>query len=225
MSRPARRVVAKAVSLIFLIGLAGPARAQGPGAYNRVLSTVEDSASSLVLLNTTRTAPIAPPTIQYLPGGEGETIMVADFAGLIWGANPKLLRPSSSGIRQIHIGQFQSNPPIVRIAISSSQPTLLRAVAFRASPGLLVIKWEASPPPNAHKSDASTAAAQRRNPALSPALARQGAPPEALPVRSLPAPSPLPVPAIKLVPPQAPPATVGAASGALWPPMVSRSMR
>ena len=64
--------------------------AQKPAfAVNRVESVSEDASGQSITITTVRHQPLTVPQIQYLPGPDGETIMVADFprAGLQPGAS------------------------------------------------------------------------------------------------------------------------------------------
>jgi N-acetylmuramoyl-L-alanine amidase len=108
------------------------------------------------------------PQFKYLPGDNGDTVLVADFAGLSWNRPTRIIRLNSSenglinrtgdrarvgdrknfgglsgglfgGLKEIHIGQFQDSPSILRISFIARDPAILKRVAIAAAPGLLKI--------------------------------------------------------------------------------------
>src|SRR5271155_23221 len=66
----------------------------GASRYPKILSAVEDSSGNFLLLNLQSKSFLAAPSIQYLAQADGRTIMVADFAGLVWNEDPRVLRPA-----------------------------------------------------------------------------------------------------------------------------------
>lgn len=132
--------------------------AQANIGYNRVSSTrVNKSASSVTLITDNRTT-IPRPIIRYLPGQSGDTILVADFPGLIWHQATKVIEVNSSfanrfatnvgirkkGIKLVRIGKFQDMPPVLRVAIISNDANKLKSVAFSSKPGKLTVRWSKS---------------------------------------------------------------------------------
>jgi N-acetylmuramoyl-L-alanine amidase CwlD len=115
----------------------------------RVVSVVPDLASGSITIATNSKQPLPAPLIQYLPGPEGKTLMVADFEGVSYQLATHLLKPENTaadawrqaGIQEIRIGQFSSNPPTMRISIASFNARAFRTLAFHARPGALVMKW------------------------------------------------------------------------------------
>jgi N-acetylmuramoyl-L-alanine amidase CwlD len=115
----------------------------------RVVSVVPDLASGSITIATNSKQPLPAPLIQYLPGPEGKTLMVADFEGVSYQLATHLLKPENAaldawrqnGIQEIRIGQFSSNPPTMRISIASFNAKAFRTLAFHARPGALIMKW------------------------------------------------------------------------------------
>ena len=115
----------------------------------RVVSVVPDLESGSITIATNSKQPLPAPLIQYLPGPEGKTLMVADFEGVSYQLATHLLKPENAaldawrqnGIQEIRIGQFSSNPPTMRISIASFNAKAFRTLAFHARPGALIMKW------------------------------------------------------------------------------------
>src|SRR5579875_2082956 len=146
MKRLGGRGLARILILLLWLALPGSGEAAGGRQYNRVVSLVEDAAGNLAVVNTSQAMPLSRPAVQYLPGPNGETVLAADFPGLVWSEPARQITPAAGGIVSVHFGQLQVNPPVTRIAIGTYQPRLLRDVSFRASPGALIVKWRASVP-------------------------------------------------------------------------------
>ena len=139
-------LVARFLSIVMAITTSGAgANAQG-APLNRVLSCVENEVNHSLILQTASSRPMSAPKIQYLPGEDGKTVMVADFYGLSWIEASKIIRlapnDASAFVEEVRIGQFQANPPICRVALVTTNPACLKEVSFSSKPGLLVIKWE-----------------------------------------------------------------------------------
>jgi len=140
MSRHLSRITQTVLILILCLGGSNAAGAQpAPREFNRIASVVEDAGGKFVVLKTSLSRPLPPPNITYLPGGDGETILVADFAGIAMKGESRTFSPPIDGLPEVHIGQFQDNPPILRIAFTATRPALLRRVSFHAGTGSLVI--------------------------------------------------------------------------------------
>lgn len=124
-----------------------PSQAQvlryGHNRYPKVISVTEDSAGNFLLLNLQNKSALAAPSIQYLPGADGQTILVADFPGLVWSQEPKIFRPANENIASIRLGQFQESPPIFRISVASSNPASMRRLEFRAQAHSLLLRFPA----------------------------------------------------------------------------------
>jgi N-acetylmuramoyl-L-alanine amidase len=135
------RGAVKALTLMIMVCIVQAAHAQLPPQQQSVLSVVEDAAGQFLLFNTSQLSPLSAPNVQYLPGREGETIMVLDFQGLAWNQPSKYIFPNVPGVKHVRIGQFQQAPPVCRIAITTMQPKVLKQLALVASPGSLVLKW------------------------------------------------------------------------------------
>src|SRR5262249_9766652 len=113
---------------------------------------------SSVVLQTGAPRSLPRPIIQFLEGENGDTVMVADFPGVIFpfatrSLNVNTQKPQSAGtissartigIKTVRIGRFQESPPICRIAIVSSDAQKLRTVNFDSKPGALTIRWSRS---------------------------------------------------------------------------------
>jgi N-acetylmuramoyl-L-alanine amidase CwlD len=131
----------------------------GAGQSSRSSASAGDVTSLTVL--TSSQIPLSPPTIQYLPGPEDCTVLVADFTGLMWKGEAKVVRPAKSGgIEEVRIGQLQENPPVCRVSVSTKKPALFKLVTFSSPPGRLIIKW--SNDVSAAKAAAEREAAQTR---------------------------------------------------------------
>lgn len=141
MSRRCSRPAVRILVLVVCLCLVMPAQATRQQEYNRVVSMVEDVSGCFVLLNTVPLRPLTAPIVHYLPGPDGQTIMAADFAGLVWDKPTRLVLPGIPGLKQVRVGQLQDNPPICRISVSAEQPQLLRQLAFLSTPGSLILKW------------------------------------------------------------------------------------
>ncbi len=139
MSRQFGRFVKTVLILIVCLGGLSEAGAQSAPEFNRIASVVADASGKFVLVTTHLSRPLPAPNIQYLPGGDGETVLVADFPGIVLKGPPRVFAPAVDGLQQVHIGQFQDNPPILRMAFTATRPAVLRKLSFNAAPGTLVI--------------------------------------------------------------------------------------
>ncbi|MBX9690106.1 MAG: N-acetylmuramoyl-L-alanine amidase, partial [Candidatus Obscuribacterales bacterium] len=121
-----------------------PASAQklrsGQDRYPKVLSALEDNDGNFLLLSIQSKSALQAPRISYLPSSDSKTVMVADFNGVLWTREAQLIRSSNPQIQSIRIGQFQSNPPVFRIALTSKSAEALKELEFRCQPKSLVIK-------------------------------------------------------------------------------------
>ncbi len=117
-----------------------------PQKVNHVVSVVPDASGKFLVISTSLPRPLGAPIIQYFPGPDGNTVMVADFFGLIWDHPSGLINHPSNDprIKQIRYGQFQENPPTFRISVTTNNPTYLRQLTFKSTPGTLIVKWPAS---------------------------------------------------------------------------------
>ncbi len=117
-----------------------------PQKVNHVVSVVPDASGKFLVINTSLPRPLAAPIIQYFPGPDGNTVMVADFFGLLWDHPSGLINHPSNDprIKQIRWGQFQENPPTFRISVTTNNPAYLRQLTFKSTPGTLIVKWPAS---------------------------------------------------------------------------------
>ncbi len=99
--------------------------------YARVYSASLDKTGNFLLLNFGKPVSIPAPAIQYLPGPDGKTVLVADFAGMTFKQDPLFLKPSGDDIESVRVGQFQESPPILRVSITSSNPACFKKLDFR----------------------------------------------------------------------------------------------
>lgn len=171
MSRRLSRVAKTVLILILWLTSSSTARAQYARDFNRIASVVEDAAGKLVLITTHSKRPLPPPIMQYLPGGDGEIILAADFPGVVLSCPARIVTPSSPGFKQLRIGQFQDNPPILRIAIAATNPAALKLLSFKATPGSLIVRFPGPDTPPLPPLLAGSAQA-----AVSPPDGRMGAP-------------------------------------------------
>ncbi|MBI1271622.1 AMIN domain-containing protein [bacterium] len=136
------------------------AMAQNQVGYTRISSVIEGWGKKSITLQTETPVSIPRPIIRFLPGENGDTILVADFYGLLWSMPTKVVEVNSSfasslpvttgsaakrGIKLVRVGKFQEMPPICRVAIISSDPEKLKTISFDSKPGKLTIKWSGGP--------------------------------------------------------------------------------
>ncbi len=122
---------------------------RAPGA--RVTQFSENADAGEIVLKTEGQVVAGRPQFKYLPGSNGDTVLTADFEGLSWSYPTKIIRLNSSekglrnpklvGIKEIHIGQFQVSPSILRVSFIAHDPAVLKKVAIGAAPGLLKLSW------------------------------------------------------------------------------------
>ena len=146
-------------ALYIQTGWHAAAEAQNQVGYSRISSVKEGWGKKSITLQTETPASIPRPIIRFLPGENGDTILVADFYGLLWNMPTKVIEVNSSfanslpvttgsaskrGIKLVRIGKFQEMPPICRVAVISSDPQKLKTISFDSKPGRLTIKWSGS---------------------------------------------------------------------------------
>jgi N-acetylmuramoyl-L-alanine amidase CwlD len=126
-------------------------------AADKVVSVAPDLAHGSITISTNSKNPLPAPQIQYLPGPDGKTLLVADFEGVSYQLATHLLKPENlaldawrqNGIQEIRIGQFSSQPPTMRISIGAFNAKAFRTIAFHARPGALIMKWTPGAPAQA----------------------------------------------------------------------------
>lgn len=95
-------------------------------------------------ITTTNKAALPRPIIQFLSGENGNTVLVADFPGLIWELPTKSVGAetfgTASSITSIKVGRFQASPPVCRVSVSARNSAVLKDVAFRSTPGRLSVR-------------------------------------------------------------------------------------
>lgn len=120
------------------------ASAQENLGINKVSSAKLLKSKDGIEIATTNKTCLPRPIIQFLAGENGNTVLVADFPGLIWELPTKSVGTetfgTTSSITSIKIGRFQSSPPVCRISISAKNSAILKNVAFRSTPGRLSVK-------------------------------------------------------------------------------------
>jgi N-acetylmuramoyl-L-alanine amidase CwlD len=150
MSRRSRLVAKLLATTVLITTVFGsPSMAQPAFVTNRITSIDEDVSGTGITLFTQQDAPLPAPQISYLPGPQGQTIMVADFPGLYLKVPTHVVHPQSTSdepsptqpIDEIRIGQFQVSPPICRISVSARNPRVFKSISFKSNAGALVIKW------------------------------------------------------------------------------------
>ncbi|HEY9678003.1 MAG TPA: N-acetylmuramoyl-L-alanine amidase [Drouetiella sp.] len=145
MSLKSSRVAGFLLSLLFTTTSVSAGFAQADWNYDRIVSCTDDANNNAIVISTMKGARLHAPTIQYLPGPNGHTMMVADFHGLSYMMPPHIIHPVQTpgrvGIEEIRIGQFQVNPPICRVAAISSNPASLKGLSFTSNSGSLIVKW------------------------------------------------------------------------------------
>ncbi len=128
--------------------------------FPKVLSALEDSSGNFLLLKLDSKTPLSAPHIHYLPGMAGQTVMVAEFENVLWLNSSQLIEPQVQEIESIRLGQFQSNPPIFRISIATSNPAVLRKIEFQNHGSSLVIRLRGSSKTSIARSSSGQVAAR-----------------------------------------------------------------
>ncbi|MDR3617472.1 MAG: N-acetylmuramoyl-L-alanine amidase [Candidatus Obscuribacterales bacterium] len=145
MSRQSRLLVGFLSQIVITTICTSGALSQAAWETNKVVACQADGETHSLLLSTAKRTALPAPSVSYLPGDDGEFIMVADFSGLVWSLPTRVLRaqPSSKahGIEEIRIGCFSESPPICRISITADNPNAFKALSFKAKPGSLSISW------------------------------------------------------------------------------------
>lgn len=140
-------------------------------AADKVVSVAPDLAHGSITISTNSKNPLPAPQIQYLPGPDGKTLLVADFEGVSYQLATHLLKPENlaldawrqNGIQEIRIGQFSSQPPTMRISIGAFNAKAFRTIAFHARPGALIMKWTPGAPAQATHPNAAGGRALQSN--------------------------------------------------------------
>lgn len=144
MTRRSGRALSKVLILFLSYAWQIPVLGQSPIYWSRVTGITQERTGNGVTINFTGRASVEPPVLHYLPAPDVSCVLVADFTGLIWTGPSQTVTPAAKWIRSIHIGQFQDNPPILRVAVSSNNPELLPRLAFKSTAGMLTIRWSSS---------------------------------------------------------------------------------
>lgn len=110
----------------------------------RIASTSQDATNNTLRLNTQQF--IVAPFTQYFPGPAGQTIMTMDFPGILWDKPAQLISPANEEIESIRMGQFQCDPPVFRITVTTSNPSLLKKIAVENQSGSLILKLPPATP-------------------------------------------------------------------------------
>ncbi len=146
---------ARFLMLSSLLAISCPSvHGESSAAPEKVVSVLPDLAHGSITISTNSKTPLPAPLIQYLPGADGKTLLVADFEGISYQLATHLLKPENAapdawrqpGIQEIRIGQFSSQPPTMRISVAAFNARAFRTLAFHARPGTLIMKWTAGYP-------------------------------------------------------------------------------
>jgi N-acetylmuramoyl-L-alanine amidase len=105
-----------------------------------VVSVASDSAGNFVLLNLSGRQQLMPPLIHVLPGEDGESVMAVDFLGVVIDKPMAPISTPNSTVKSLRIGQFNPNPPVMRLAFSAADPASFKKIDFRAQSGSLIVK-------------------------------------------------------------------------------------
>jgi N-acetylmuramoyl-L-alanine amidase len=145
MSRQSRLLVGFLSQIVITTICTSGALSQAAWETNKVVACQADGDAHSLLLSTSKRTALPAPSVSYLPGDDGEFIMVADFSGLVWNLPTRVLRAQASskvhGIEELRIGRFSESPPICRISITADNPNAFKAISFKAKPGSLSISW------------------------------------------------------------------------------------
>lgn len=109
--------------------------------YQKVASISEDSAGNFLLLNLQSNTLLAAPSIQILNRQDGKSTLLADFTGLVWSQESRLFKAANRDIESIRVGQFQESPPVLRVSITSSNPSVFKKIEFANRGKALLIKF------------------------------------------------------------------------------------
>lgn len=139
-------LIAGILSQIANLLFAGFACAQPAWDVNKAISIRDDYQKQTITVLTSKITPLPAPRISYLPADNGETILVADFAGLAWRLPPHILQAGENkqdwhGIQEVRLGCLQEYPPICRVSIRTKNPRLLSSVSFNALGGKFSVSW------------------------------------------------------------------------------------
>ena len=157
---PVKKIVARIATTLLVAAYIqpftqAPAAAQANIGYNQVVSSKVSKSNGSVTLFTQKRTQLPRPIIRFLPGEYGDTILVADFPGVIYKPATKVIQVNSSfanrfatkfgttkkGIKLVRIGRFQDSPPVLRIAIIANDVKRLKSVSFNSKPGNLTVSW------------------------------------------------------------------------------------
>lgn len=105
----------------------------------RIVSSSPDVSNNSLRLSTQQF--ILSPITQYFPGPQGQTIMTMDFPGIVWDKPSQLIHSPNSEIETIRIGQFQCDPAIFRISISTFNPAILKKISVETQGGSLYLRF------------------------------------------------------------------------------------
>src|SRR5271155_3694695 len=119
--------------------------ARSAGESNRFIACTANDSAGFLCLDCSKRQPLPAPQISYLPGEDGETILVADFEGVGWDMPARVVRVSSAptlkGIKEIRVCRLQESPPICRISVITTDPRALKSLNFKTVPGRLEMRW------------------------------------------------------------------------------------
>lgn len=144
-----RRIATITLGLIIFALFAQPGNAQKKAISaakqsthpTKISSVTADLTGNFVLLNTNSKSALPSPSVQYLNGLDGKTTLIMDFNSVSWDKPSAVFYPANQNEILVRMGQFQSTPPIFRIAITSNEAPLLKLVDLRSQPGLLIVKF------------------------------------------------------------------------------------
>ncbi|MBX9721283.1 MAG: hypothetical protein K2X81_07815, partial [Candidatus Obscuribacterales bacterium] len=99
MQARTRYIVNLVLLTLSTISIQYPVSAQHQGysssRYAKILSALEDSSGNFLLLSLQSKTALSAPSIHYIPGNDGQTVMLVDFMGAIWNQDSQLIKPSN----------------------------------------------------------------------------------------------------------------------------------
>lgn len=114
------------------------------GISGRVVSAAEDDSGKFIYLRIRGKQPLPVPAIQYFPGASGQTVMAVDFPGLIWDQPSSVIRTKNQNVDLVRVGQFQADPPVFRISITTSNAAMLRKIDLQVDGEGLKVRFPSS---------------------------------------------------------------------------------
>jgi N-acetylmuramoyl-L-alanine amidase len=106
-----------------------------------ITSVVEDGTGGSIIINVAGRTAMPPPAVRFYPGDNGESVMVADFAGVSWQQASRVFYPQAGAVRKVRLAQVQSRPSVFRLVLSAESQGVFKKVQFHSTPGRLAVAF------------------------------------------------------------------------------------